>query len=406
MSSSCRNLQSPVTTAFHRLESSSSSSSESPSFKYPKPLLVAAVGGATLLLTGSYMHLSRTATHCEEEAASPNELLQGSAVDEKEEDEPYGNLPEHDAETTCLLCKTHRQGPCRKQWRNFEYCAKDLKVAINSSEACDCYIKPFEKCWMKNLNLYVLIANTVNQELIDDIEQDFYPGHLRRAFATASIRPLMDWSKWMSYLQTASTERETKQELDNNAASNNNSSNNNNKIALDKLVEEYETKMSSSSSNKHLWECFDELHLEPNLVTVTSQIPIRIIQDDESLILRVVYAVDQDNRAVGYSEYYSPSREHEDDKDNDKEQQKGEKQQKQQDHHVLACCLLPGITRAVRISAVYAKEESLSQQVDVNIASSADDEDTQPLAFLYTTPWTFLPSSSSSSSATNERGFV
>jgi hypothetical protein len=115
------------------------------------------------------------------------------------ENDPYENLPDSDEETHCILCKTYRQGPCRKYWRKTEACWKE-----GDSESCMQYSTPFFHCTQYYQNMYHLITLHNYQEQISDVEKDT-PVHERQFWDDSNetnevaIPPRIDWSNWIEF---------------------------------------------------------------------------------------------------------------------------------------------------------------------------------------------------------------
>ena len=127
-------------------------------------------------------------------AATPDE--DESSSNTEPEYPMYDNVPDEDVETDCFLCRTHRQGPCRPQWRNFEYCAKDHPEE-EGAERCSIYVQSFQDCWMKHLNLYLLIAMTLNQERVEELEQKFTTPAQR----SQDLETHFQWQEWLALLE-------------------------------------------------------------------------------------------------------------------------------------------------------------------------------------------------------------
>lgn len=160
-------------------------------------IALSALLSSTLLYTG---HTSQSSTSCIQQhqttSCESSKSVQNKNDDEAANTTDYTNPPEEDEPTTCTICMINRQGPCRKYWRIFEYCMKDVskkqeeekKSQMSSdsertnngnddddddvggssspsmSEQCDKYMIPWITCIQSHRNLYTTISNLVFQE--------------------------------------------------------------------------------------------------------------------------------------------------------------------------------------------------------------------------------------------------
>jgi hypothetical protein len=225
----------------------------------------------------------------------------------------YENLPETDVETNCFLCKVHRQGPCRRVWRNFEYCIKDHMDDDSKTNVCDKYVPPFEACLMQHARLYALVALQVyHQESVSEIESDFRYGE------RPILEPWIDWSAWTDFCQKEEHREELQQALEMAAKC---------------------TDLEHHHTNQTLWQKFVAMEKEPILVHIHAK--VAVIKDKGQL--QTVYALDQEGRTLGFAFY-----------DEEYERTKADKAEKPlSPYHSLTITIIPGVTRSVRICALY-----------------------------------------------------
>lgn len=226
----------------------------------------------------------------------------------------YEGVPDEDVETDCFVCRTHRQGPCRTRWRNFEYCAKDHPD--DGSEICAVYVKSFQDCWMQHLNLYLLVAMTINHERIEQIEKNLSKPNQRRP----GLRYDIKWDDWNVLFD---------QEED----------------FLGDLMQ-IKAVFDRFPKSTPIWKVYETLREDPFVVNVECRVPTR---RKDGRTLKVVYALDQEDRAVGLTDY-----------DKKYEIEKAESQGKEPDleTHRLILSLVPGVTEAIQIKAVYAHDDT------------------------------------------------
>jgi hypothetical protein len=232
-----------------------------------------------------------------------------------EEDPVYWNIPEVDPETDCFLCRTHRQGPCRPQWRSFEFCAKDDKE--EDGHVCAPFVKCFEKCWLQHLNLYLLIAMTLHQEVADAIQEDFPPGQRQTGRSAADWQPTIDWREWETVVED---EEEGLRDMIQHVTA---------------LFENFD------ATTTPVWKVYDRQQEEPWVINVEGQIPAHY----QRRVLRFVYAVDQENRVLGFAEF-SPTY--------DMYLVAKEGRPANPASHRLLISMVPGLTQLIRLQAVYA----------------------------------------------------
>jgi hypothetical protein len=293
---------------------------------------------AWMIAATMFAAISTTVATCEgNDVASEKEHAMEKILEKPEqklkppkpgEPDSYDNLPDDDEETDCFLCRTHRQGPCRPQWRKFEHCVKDQSGSKDNG-SCDKYVKPFEECWKENAELYVLIALDVNQVNVRNIQIDF------RFSETKALNSKNDWKEWFDFLKD---EGSFKKAIEDVAGWR----------SLDKFVP--------------YWKRFVILEKKPFIVNTSSIIPVT----KDGMSLKVAYAVDQDGLVLGYADY---------DEQFEIEKAKEEKRPVPS-LHKLMITLVPGMTKGVRVVGLY--------QEDVL------DNKTEPKVHLYETDMTSL----------------
>jgi hypothetical protein len=239
-----------------------------------------------------------------------------AAVDYELPADAYDKLPDHDEETDCLLCRTHRQGPCRTVWRKFEHCVKDHtdNDSANAKTVCDKFVAPFEECWKQNVNMYTLIAMDVHQEDVHELELEFKGKADRKSW-----NPVIDWMVWLDFIRKAGSLKE----------------------ALGEMTAWY-----SLDRKVPLWQRYQILEEkgDPIVIPVTTTVPTQ----QGGLLLQVVYAIDQDDMLIGYSEF---------DADYEEEQAKQEKRPVAKTHQ-LDIQVLPAMTENLRVFGLYKPREN------------------------------------------------
>lgn len=326
-----------------------SSSSQYSSLVHLKQTVATTVGASSSsrdeAWAGSALFLlsSMTATSialCETVHASQPKTLQASqpaaaaATTEDDDSEPqfpmYDNVPDEDVDTDCFLCRTHRQGPCRTQWRNFEYCAKDHPEEEGATK-CSIYVQSFQECWMKHLNLYLLIAMTLNQERVQELEEKFTQPEQR----AQDLETHFQWQEWNSLLEQDGFLDSCQQVKD--------------------VFEEFENTTA-------IWKVYESLNEEPFVVNVFCQVPTR---RQDGRLLRVIYAVDQENRTIGLADY---NQQHEIDR------AESEGHEPDLEYHRVVVSLIPGVTEGIKIKAVYATETNEEEGGEGNISEGTENE--------------------------------
>jgi hypothetical protein len=248
-----------------------------------------------------------------------------------EEDPVYWNIPEEDPWTDCFLCRTHRQGPCRPQWRSFEFCAKDH--AEKGAQVCAPFVEPFQKCWMQHLNLYLLIAMTLHQEVVDMIQEDFPPGKRQ---SDNEWQPTIDWREWEAVLDEEKSLRAT--------------------------VQHVSAMFENIDATTPVWKVYDSRQEEPWVVNVEGQIPAH----HQRRILRFVYAVDQENRVLGFVECHPTYETY---------MVAKEGGNANPESHRLLISMVPGLTQSIQLQALYVIiNPETSEAEDTDTVQNGTDE--------------------------------
>lgn len=301
--------------------------------------------GSAVLFAG----LALGSSHCEP-PPEPTTNAEGTTTDSFP---VYENVPEQDEPTDCFLCRTHRQGPCRAQWRNFEYCAKDhAGDELAGSQVCSKYVPAFQECWMRHLNLYLLIAMALNHERVETTERK-YADPSERA---DDLETHIDWQEW-TRLSEQDNFLEACEQVKN-------------------VFNQYERSMP-------VWRVYESLNEDPFLVNVTCQVPTRR-KDGRSL--RLVYALDQDNRTIGLADYREQY-----------EIEKAESEGREPDleYHRIVMSLIPGLTEAIKVKALYVSDatEDEDEGVATEDLDYADDprSDRVDGEVLAESPWIAAP---------------
>jgi hypothetical protein len=226
----------------------------------------------------------------------------------------YEKLPDHDEETDCLLCRIHRQGLCRTVWRKFEHCVKDHSNKDSAKTVCDKFVAPFEECWKQNVNMYVLIALDVHQEDVHELELEYKGKADRKSWA-----PVIDWTVWLDFIRKAGSLKE----------------------ALGEMTAWY-----SLDRKVPLWQRYQILEEkgDPTVIPVSTTVPTQ----QGGLLLQVVYAIDQDDMLIGYSEF---------DAEYEEEQAKQEMRPVAKTHQ-LDIKVLPAMTENLRVFGLYKPKEN------------------------------------------------
>eukprot|EP00977_Amphora_coffeiformis_P005402 scaffold1149_cov165-Amphora_coffeaeformis.AAC.5 len=336
--------------------SSSVAVQQKDSFQYHTALLWLAGSSAFLWISSS---LSLKPTLCEtaiEKSESSTEQQQQQREEAQDESTfpVYENVPDEDYPTDCFLCRTHRQGPCRPQWRSFEYCAKDNPTEEGAAR-CSIYVKAFQECWMKHLNLYLLIAMTLNQERIGDVERDFTQPEQRQADLQANFV----WQEWNTLLEQEGF-------LD----------------SCDRVKEVF----ADYDKAVPVWKVYYTLNEDPFVVNIPAYVPTR---RPDGRVLKMAYGLDQENRAIGLADY---------DPQYEITKAESEGREPELEYHRIMLSLVPGITEAVQIKAVYAASDGMDDDPEEEDGVATEDLDQAIVgegedkgAVLTETGWTPLP---------------
>lgn len=230
-----------------------------------------------LPLLATSLVAATTQCYCEEEPQNTEQ----PPLDDVEEEDPYENLPEEDEETDCVMCRTFRQGPCGQTWRKLERCFKDNETS--KATKCTKYFMGHQQCLSGYLNLYQLISLDLKQELVRDTASAVTDAGERFVLDSAQV----DWTPWRSFGKEAGSS--FRQSIDNPDG--------------------------ETNAQVPLWKRFPA-NMEPVLVATEASIPTTISAGDSSssaqngdqdcLVLKYAYAVDQDGWTVGlsYHDYY------------------------------------------------------------------------------------------------------
>lgn len=295
----------------------------------------------TLAIPQSYIFFpgNRQRTSCES-TETPKEQESDEGAD------PYDNLPDEDEETQCSMCNTFRKGPCRPFWRKLEHCFKDHESEENGAVKCMKYFSPHQSCLQKYLNLYQLVSLDMKQQLVVDTELSVRDDE-RRDWENAFI----DWGMLTDFVKDQG-------------------------LAFRQTIRRRTDDSDETSPLLPLWQRLPE-DTEPVLLTVSSKVP----QRRDGMILKIAFAVDQDGFVLGLS--YNSAYQALLDEANRKTEADGGTGSKDaaspevepaageainspssasspsagtgEDPFTLEFFLLPGETKAVRLSALYSE---------------------------------------------------
>jgi len=241
---------------------------------------------------------SATKTRCDYNECNSND--KGNKGDENEtEIDPYDDLPEQDEPTNCSICLTYRRGPCRPYWRKVEACTKDNEISNkekdkkedngndddggdfksnkeeepnNNDPKCFKYMMPWIDCASRYRNLYTLIEmDTQYTEGVIELEENSL--HFRWS---PGKEPIIDWTNWKNYLVESNNEPQKQQQ---------------------------QNSSSTPTSTIPLWNTFDPMLGDPELITVETTVPVTM----GAGILECAYALDQDNNVIGFAYGTKPS---------------------------------------------------------------------------------------------------
>jgi hypothetical protein len=246
----------------------------------------ASCGGALLLFVWCNTNAFSRACCTHAEASNATVAAAAAAASNQEEhdeheDDPYANLPEHDEETDCSMCRTFRQGPCRPYWRKLERCFKDHSPKNDDEESqvgtkCVRYFSPHQECLSRYINLYQLIdLHQTKQPLVDETEAAM-ADHERQYWPdddNNSVR--VDWSAW----------REFGREMGPSYSQ-----------TLPRIAN-----APQPSKLPPLWKRLPD-NVEPLLVATQCTVPMTVHRvAQQGLILKYAYAIDQDGFVIGLS---------------------------------------------------------------------------------------------------------
>ena len=186
---------------------------------------------------------------------------------------------------------------------------------------------------MKHLNLYLLIAMTLNQERIEEIQQRF----TKPEACLQDLKWHINWDEWQNLFEQE---------------------------GFLNSCDQVKAVFAEFDENLPLWKVYESLREEPFVVNVVCQVPTR---RPDGRSLRLIYALDQKNRAVGLVDY---NQQHEIDK------AESEGRDPDLEHHRVTVSLVPGVTEAVKIRALYSKaSEDGQQEASEDMQYSQDNGD-------------------------------
>jgi len=310
----------------------------------------------------------------------------------------YENLPEEDEETPCSICKVHRQGPCRRVWRPFEYCTKD-KDNISVAEKCDTYMFPWVTCMQEHPNLYRMLYNQLTQhEYVDEYETSLYwnnnnPPHQEWKI---NIDNDIDFTQlWSSTDNSDSNTTTTTTAID--------------QYHPDAMAKNYKTDADwayfflqlkttdidyyekKKQNNKILMEeniIYDANTYEgdPKLVECGVRIPLFLTENDHNnATLEMCYVRDQNGRMLGMDQFSSLLHPRE---NNDKETSETQQQPPLSPQHeeVLKFYIEPGKTTSLRFYKVYQSTipKKDNDTADDNEDKKEDKDNNEELAVYHT----------------------
>jgi hypothetical protein len=245
-------------------------------------------GGLLFVASSSSLVASHRVALCEEEEAAAQ-----SSEAEGEDDDPYANLPDEDEETSCVLCNTFRQGPCRPPWRQLERCFKDGDADPSGAARCTKYFMAHQECISGYTNLYQLINLDQKQELIANTEKAVAE-HERVCWPKAVAENFIDWSQWRSFCKdmgkTFQESLQTKPPSGDPQAPPPVTASNNEPDTTTK-----------PPLLLPLWKRGPE-NTEPLLIATEAKVPT----EQNGMLLKLAYVVDQDGFALGvvFHDYY------------------------------------------------------------------------------------------------------
>lgn len=109
-----------------------------------------------------------------------------------------------------------------------------------------------------------------------------------------------------------------------------------------------------------IWKVYESLGEEPFVVNVFCQVPTR---RTDGRMLRMIYALDQEGRTIGLADY---NQQHE------IEKAESEGREPDLEYHHVVVSIIPGVTEAVKIKAVYVVETE--QDTDEEEQSNTQEE--------------------------------
>jgi hypothetical protein len=236
-----------------------------------------------------------------------------------------------------------------------------------AAEYCAQYTTPFYECWMQHLNLYLLIAMSLNQERVNEMEQSC-------TVVVDDLPTRIDWTEWTKLFQQDQNFVDyISQQV---------------KAMFDKYeTNQEEEEDSNSTTRPPVWKVYESLGEEPFLVNVTCQIPTR---RDDGRTLRTVYAIDQHHRTIGLANYHEMY-----------EIEKAEKEGRPPnlEYCRMVISIIPGLTESVKLKALYVSESTDDGlEEDEGVATEdldyADDRRSDMIAqgdIIAESPWIVTP---------------
>ena len=112
-----------------------------------------------------------------------------------------------------------------------------------------------------------------------------------------------------------------------------------------------------------IWKVYESLNEEPFVVNVFCQVPTRRA---DGRVLRMIYALDQEGRTIGLADY---NQQHE------IEKAESEGREPELEYHRVVVSIIPGVTEAVKIKAVYAAETDQDPEEEEEDQDGKTEED-------------------------------
>ena len=163
----------------------------------------------------------------------------------------------------------------------------DLSSPMSDSTRCFKYMMPWIDCASKYRNLYTLIELDTNYtEGIEELEAT------SSQFCWLSGQePKIDWTNW---------EARGEEEEENKYSSDENGKSTNKTAAVEATAD-----ITATTADVALWKTLDPALGDPKVITVEAKVPATI--SSGLGILECAYAVDQDNKVIGFAYGTKPS---------------------------------------------------------------------------------------------------